>query len=124
MLCDAYCHHDNLELCDVNLMLEVLKRLEKLLESTKDGTLPFTSEHLESLNPMNWRYLATMNPQIDRILVRDIDAEIIPREQAAVQQWLESEFTFHVMRDHQLHAEPIMGGSANITERILTQGCH
>ena len=119
MLCDAYCHHDNLELCDVNLMLEVLNRLENLLESAKDGTLPFTSEHLKSLNPMNWRYLASMNPQIDRILVRDIDAEIIPREQAAVQQWLESEYTFHVMRDHQFHGEPIMGGNA-----ILVIECH
>jgi hypothetical protein len=101
-----------------------LNRLERLLESTKDGTLPFTSENLKSLNPMNWRYLASMNSQIDRILIRDIDAEIIPREQAAVQQWLESEFTFHVMRDHQFHAEPIMGGSANITQTILTIGGH
>lgn len=55
---------------------------------------------IQRLNPRMWRFLVMLDPLVDRFLSRDIDSDIITREVAAVQQWLESNYTFHVMRDH------------------------
>lgn len=59
-----------------------------------------SAELIQRLNPRMWRFLVMVDPLVDRFLSRDIDSEIIPREVAAVQQWLNSNYTFHVMRDH------------------------
>ena len=40
----------------------------------------------------------------------DLDASILNREMSALQQWFESNYTFHVMRDHQGHKAPILAG--------------
>ena len=45
------------------------------------------------------------------VLSRDADSRITSRESAAVQEWLESNKDFHIMRDHPLgHWSSIMGG--------------
>lgn len=41
---------------------------------------------------------------------RDLDSPLIPRERAAVNEWLLSNKAFHIMRDHPLHTFLIMGG--------------
>ena len=41
---------------------------------------------------------------------RDLDSPITVREQAAVNEWLSSNRSFHVMRDHPHHGRSIMGG--------------
>lgn len=41
---------------------------------------------------------------------RDADSRIIPREEAAVREWLTTDRIFHVMRDHPYHCTPILGG--------------
>ena len=41
---------------------------------------------------------------------RDVDAMIIEREVHAVDEWLESNKSFHVMHDHHLHKFPMMAG--------------
>ena len=59
-----------------------------------------------------------MDSLVDRIMSRDIDAEIIEREAAIVRQWLLSNYTFHIIRDHNYHCfpsadnfQPILAGS-------------
>ena len=39
---------------------------------------------------MNWRYLTTLDPQVDIALSRDLDSLIYQREVDAVKQFLES----------------------------------
>ncbi|XP_037778192.1 uncharacterized protein LOC119574966 isoform X2 [Penaeus monodon] len=59
---------------------------------------------------MLWRALPMGDPNVDVFLSRDTDAQILERETAAVRQWLETNRTFHVMRDHHNHCAYVMGG--------------
>lgn len=55
-----------------------------------------------------WRFLAIEENNI--VLFRDCDSRISEREVAAVDEWLESDKDFHIMRDHPHHAVPILSG--------------
>ena len=46
---------------------------------------------------------------VGRFLVRDCDARVSEAEAALVQQWINSGYPFHVMRDHVLHNELMIG---------------
>ena len=104
MICDMYCNNDNVDICDVNQIGQSLRTKQEL------GSVPVTSEELYKFEPLNWRYLAMLDPAVDMLMSRDADSEIISREVAAVNQWLDSDYTFHVMRDHPDHAITIMAG--------------
>ena len=41
---------------------------------------------------------------------RDIDAFLLDREVAAVEEWLLSNYTYHVIRDHPSHGGNMLGG--------------
>ncbi|HPC77997.1 MAG TPA: hypothetical protein PK811_06665, partial [bacterium] len=41
---------------------------------------------------------------------RDTDSRLNPREADAVEEWIESGKSFHIMRDHPQHNVPICGG--------------
>jgi len=45
------------------------------------------------------------------VIVRDSDSRLNIREKAAVDEWLESSKDFHIMRDHEHHMVPIVGGA-------------
>ncbi len=57
-----------------------------------------------------WRFLVANDPAVGRFLVRDCDAVVNQREVRAVQQWLDSDRWFHVMRDWWSHTDPILAG--------------
>ena len=59
---------------------------------------------------MMWRFFPTLDPQVELVMSRDLDSRLTAREAAAVGEWLESNKTLHVMRDHPWHGVPIMGG--------------
>ena len=61
-------------------------------------------------NGMFWRFLAIFEDDVDRVLVRDSDSEILEREIAAISDWERSGKEFHIMRDHPMHSAPILGG--------------
>ena len=65
------------------------------------------------LSPATWRFLPLLDPMVDRFVSRDCDTVMTRREVEAVCHWLtESEATFHMMRDHQMHCEAkILGGT-------------
>ena len=50
-------------------------------------------------------------PQVDLFMSRDLDSAPTQREADAVQEWLRSGKTLHVMRDHPSHTFPMLGGS-------------
>ena len=105
MICNLYCYNDNVDLCDIREIFH------SILESNKSSTeLPFLAKEMVNMNRMNWRLLPLIDPLVDRWMSRDTDSEVGERESAAVHQWLDSDQTFHVMRDHPAHSHPIMGG--------------
>jgi tetratricopeptide (TPR) repeat protein len=55
------------------------------------------------------RFLPLDDPAVERFLSRDCDSRLNTAEAGLVAQWTESGMPFHVIRDHVLHTEPIMG---------------
>lgn len=92
-LCPLRCRHRHMvDLCHVDQI-----RNEEI-----------NSALIHRLNPRMWRFLVMVDPLVDRFLSRDIDSDIIPREAAAVRQWLKSNYTFHVMRDHPSNSDIVL----------------
>ncbi|MCT8330760.1 tetratricopeptide repeat protein [Albidovulum sediminis] len=58
-----------------------------------------------------WRFWAFDDPEVDVVLIRDVDSPLTARERVAVEDWLHnSELPFHVLRDHVFHCTPMMAG--------------
>ncbi len=55
------------------------------------------------------RFLVMNDRTVGRFLVRDCDARLSATEAGLVQQWIESGYPFHVVRDHVLHNELMIG---------------
>ena len=60
---------------------------------------------------MFWRFLPTDDENIERFIVRDCDSRMDNREKVAVDEWIQSDKTLHIMRDHPYHNVPILGGT-------------
>jgi tetratricopeptide (TPR) repeat protein len=55
------------------------------------------------------RFLVMSDPTVGRFLVRDCDARLSAPEADLVRQWIDSDYPFHVVRDHVLHNELMIG---------------
>ena len=63
-------------------------------------------------NKRSWRFLASIDPNVDKFCSRDCDSRLSLRERVAVLEWENSNYSFHVMRDHPSHA--LFGMSAGM----------
>ena len=68
---------------------------------------------------MLWRFNAASDPNVQIMLSRDCDSRIHRREVAAVDEWLNSDKDFHIMRDHKYHGVPILGGMWGVRNGLL-----
>jgi hypothetical protein len=59
---------------------------------------------------MFWRFHPASDPNVDIMISRDADSRLNRREFFAVQEWIESEKGFHIIRDHPHHGTEILGG--------------
>jgi hypothetical protein len=66
---------------------------------------------------MFWRFYACEDSDI--ILSRDTDSRLSNREKLAVDEWLESDKDFHIMRDHPYHNTEILGGMWGVRNGLL-----
>ena len=77
-------------------------------------TIPNTETiHIDQENnwtSMFWRFSASYDPSVDIVIFRDTDSRLSDREKYAVDAWINSDKTFHIMRDHPHHRFPILGG--------------
>jgi hypothetical protein len=53
------------------------------------------------------------------MLSRDTDSRLSNREKLAVDEWLESDKDFHIMRDHPYHNTEILGGMWGVRNGLL-----
>eukprot|EP00095_Tigriopus_kingsejongensis_P001459 maker-scaffold288_size220435-snap-gene-0.9 protein:Tk01459 transcript:maker-scaffold288_size220435-snap-gene-0.9-mRNA-1 annotation:"hypothetical protein DAPPUDRAFT_96285" len=90
-LCQIACREPTLDICDA-------------------GKLPNLG-NVTLVHPLLWRFLPAMDPQVEVMFSRDLDSRISDREVAAVEEFLNSTATFHVMRDHPAHSSEVMGGT-------------
>lgn len=73
----------------------------------------------DSFHGMFWRFWASEDPEVDIFLSRDCDSRISEREVSAVNEWLNSDKDFHIMRDHPYHTVPILGGMWGCRNSLL-----
>ena len=66
---------------------------------------------------MFWRFFAADSDST--VISRDTDSRLNEREKAAVDEWLDSTYDFHIMRDHPLHRNIILGGMWGARNGIL-----
>lgn len=66
---------------------------------------------------MFWRFYACEDADI--MLSRDTDSRLSVREKLAVDEWLNSDKNFHIMRDHPHHNTQILGGMWGCRNGIL-----
>lgn len=68
------------------------------------------------------RFKAYTLPDADIILFRDTDSRIRQRQIDAVNQWINTKYPLHIMRDHPQHGAPILAGmwgiKANFAKEI------
>jgi len=73
---------------------------------------------------MLWRFLPAWDEKVERVIFRDTDSRINPREAAAVEHWIQSGKKAHCMHDHVHHASlPIFGGMWGVMGKVLAQPC-
>ncbi len=73
-----------------------------------------STTNFSNFAPKFWRFLPVFDDKNELVIFRDSDSVFTEREVALVNQWLESDFNFHIIRDHQLHISPILAGMFGI----------
>lgn len=89
-LCKLRCQYPHLDLCSVT-------------------DLPAPWGDLSYINGRMWRFLAMMDPLVDVALSRDLDSWVQHREEAVVREWLASNISCHMIRDHPKHGLVLAG---------------
>ncbi|SCA56158.1 hypothetical protein MTBPR1_20006 [Candidatus Terasakiella magnetica] len=85
--------------CRFYLDQTVPARIQKALQA-KGAELIMMDTDEADLRTSLWKLHVCMDEHIDRYLIRDHMNAITPREVAAVDQWINSDKHFHIMRDH------------------------
>ena len=68
---------------------------------------------------MFWRFYPAADETVDVMISRDCDSRLNMREKEAVDEWLNSNKGFHIMRDHPWHSTEILGGMWGVKKGIL-----
>jgi len=76
----------------------------------KDNTELFIMNESGDWRGMFWRFLPASDSDVSVMISRDTDSRLSEREKEAVDQWLDSDKGFHIMRDHPAHGTEILGG--------------
>jgi hypothetical protein len=68
---------------------------------------------------MFWRFLPASEPDVLAMISRDTDSRLSARETEAVNVWLSTNKSFHIMRDHPAHGVPMLGGMWGVRGGIV-----
>lgn len=104
---------------DKSVPVDTIKKLSELNVKLIDMSS-------SKLYGMFWRFLAADLPDSEYAIFRDCDSRITEREKLAVNDWIRSTKTLHVMRDHPYHRVPyggrglgILGGMWGIKSKVV-----
>jgi hypothetical protein len=89
----------------------VPKNIIDELQKRKNVKIIFKDGKLNIVKPAMWRFLSIDDKDVYINLSRDTDTRILEREVAAVNEWIESNKTFHIIRDHPHHKQKILAGT-------------
>ena len=106
-------------ICRFYLGQDVPKDIIEQLEKYTNVELIFMEEPCDRTG-MFWRFLAASDPDVHAMLSRDTDCRLCQREAAMINEWMESDKDFHIIRDHPYHATEIMGGMWGVKNGLLS----
>lgn len=95
------------------------ERIIKSLEE-KSNTKVIRMEEEGDWTGMFWRFLPASDSSVEVMISRDTDSRLSMREKEAVDSWLSSDLSFHIMRDHPYHGVPILGGMWGAKRGVLS----
>lgn len=55
-----------------------------------------------------WRLKALEDPSVDFVCIRDVDSRLSYRDRTMFEQWVQSGFDYHAVRDHPWHKNPVI----------------
>lgn len=102
-------YHDNT--VPIDIINKLRENNVKLININKTIYLDFA--------PKFWRFLPIFEDTYDLIIFRDSDSIFTDRESKFVNEWAESNYDFHIIRDHQLHISPILAGMFGIKKKFF-----
>jgi len=106
-VCRFYCANDVPN--PIIFQLEEVDGVE-VVQTFKLGCWKFATE----------RFLAVDDNNVDVVIFRDSDSRLNSREREAVSEWLNSDCTLHVMKDHPWHGGfPILAGMWGIKAKNI-----
>lgn len=85
---------------------------------TKLGAIIKNQESTWHKNGMFWRFKVFRDFLPNYAIIRDSDSRITARELAAVEEWIASGKSLHIMRDHPYHNVRIPGGMWGGTKKL------
>lgn len=104
--CRFYCSND--------VPIDVIRRLK---DTNAEVIVKPKPEDIKQM--LFWRFQVMSDQTIDRYIVRDCDSVINEKEALAVQDWIKSEKSFHIMRDYYTHTDLILAGMFGGTVKIF-----
>lgn len=100
--------------CGTSVPENIIKKLESI-----DNTEVVIMTEKGNWSGMFWRFYPASEKDVDVMISRDTDSRLNEREKYAVDEWLESDKDFHIMRDHPYHRIEILGGMWGVRGDIL-----
>lgn len=102
--------------CDIETVPNEI--MEEISSNQNTKVIPIEASK-ERNDGMFWRFYAIENSEVELFMSRDCDSRITQREAISVLEWISSEKSFHIMRDHPHHGTPILGGMWGVkTEKL------
>ena len=86
----------------------------KILQDKKNTFLVECIHNGYNWEGMFWRFYPIEYNDIDYFLSRDADSRISDREMNLVNEWIYSNKSFHIIRDHPCHGTEILGGTFGV----------
>lgn len=96
--------------CRFYLDDSVPEEVQNRLKQAGAEVIKVSDDIKRELPALMWRFLVMDDPKVKRYLIRDADSLLSEREQAAVNEWVHSDYWYHHMRDYFTHSELILAG--------------
>ena len=93
---------------------------EHYIEEIEDyGAEVVRCEKKNSYDGLNWRFRPLHDPDVEYWISRDADSRLSWRERNAVDEWMESDKSAHLLRDCHNHGYTIMAGMFGINNKLF-----
>lgn len=97
-------------ICRFYISKDVPEKYVDILKKTSNCEIIFKDTPNFFWEGLFWRFEPASDTDVSIMISRDTDSRLNYREKAAVDEWLKSNKSFHIMRDHHYHTSNIMGG--------------